>query len=691
MSGTGKVVCVTGASGYIASWLVKLLLQRGYTVKATVRNLNDPKKILHLKALEGAQERLHLFQADLIEDGSFDSVLDGCEGVFHTASPVLFSTSDPQAELIEPAVKGTLNILRSCNKVTSVRRVVVTSSMASVSFNDKPKGPDVVIDETWFSDPAFCEETKHWYPLSKTLAEEAAWKFSEENGIDLVVMHPGLVLGPLLQPTLNATSEVFLYLIKAKEVSPSYHLVDIRDVAYAHVMAFENPSAAGRYCLVERVLSHSEILQILDKLYPSLNIPITNTIENPTHQVSKKKAESLGINFMPMEGEEEDERRDKVVCVTGASGYVASWLVKLLLQRDYTVKATVRNLNDPKKILHLKALEGAEERLHLLQADLTEDGSFDSVVEGCQGVFHTASPVIFSTTHPQEELIEPAVKGTLNVLRSCSKVTSVRRVVVTSSMASVLFNNKPKGPDVLIDETWFSDPKFCEENKLWYLLSKTLAEKAAWEFAEENGIDLVAMHPGLVVGPLLQPTLNATSEFFLDLIKGKKVTPSHHLVDIRDVAYAHVMAFENPSAAGRYCLVESVLSHSRILQILNNLYPSLNIPITNANRESITSCLKEEGRELGHQFHSYGEKLEGSSPVIFSVSAARPQHHIRPRATSPSHCRSVALSAASRPLPRTHSQSQARHLAAARAPPPTSLSAASPLSTVYHFFLFQLN
>ncbi|XP_059598124.1 LOW QUALITY PROTEIN: phenylacetaldehyde reductase [Vitis vinifera] len=222
MSGQGKVVCVTGASGYIASWLVKLLLQCGYTVKATVRDPNDPKKTEHLLALEGAKERLHLFKANLLEEGSFDSVVDGCDGVFHTASPVVMIVDDPQAQLIDPALEGTMSVLGSCAKVPSVKRVVVTSSMASVAFNGKPLAPDVLVDESWFSDPVFCEKSKLWYMLSKTLAEEAAWKFAKENGIDMVTINPrgggggggGVLIGPLLQPTLNLSVEEVLKLLK---------------------------------------------------------------------------------------------------------------------------------------------------------------------------------------------------------------------------------------------------------------------------------------------------------------------------------------------------------------------------------------------------------------------------------------------------------------------------------------------
>ncbi|XP_022769978.1 tetraketide alpha-pyrone reductase 1-like [Durio zibethinus] len=306
MSVAEKVVCVTGASGFIASWLVKLLLQRGYTVKATVRDPNDARKTQHLFSLDGAKERLHLFKAELVDEGCFDSIVDGCHGVFHAASPVFLSAADPQAEIIGPAIKGTLNVLKSCAKVASIKRVVITSSMSSVVRNGKPLTPDVVVDETWFSDPLLCEEGKLWYMLSKTLAEEAAWRFAKDNGIDLITIHPGMVFGPLLQPALNSSSEVILNLIKGEHSFPSSTctFVDVRDVAHAHIQAFEDPSACGRYCLVERSVPYSEVQKMLYELYPTLQMNETyedhNKPPEQTYQVSKEKAKSLVASFIPL-------------------------------------------------------------------------------------------------------------------------------------------------------------------------------------------------------------------------------------------------------------------------------------------------------------------------------------------------------------------------------------------------------
>ncbi|XP_010905795.1 phenylacetaldehyde reductase isoform X2 [Elaeis guineensis] len=306
MSGRGKVVCVTGASGFIASWLVKLLLQRGYTVHATVRDLADSKKTEHLCALEGANERLHLFKANLLEEGSFDSVVKGCEGVFHTASPCYGNAIDPQAELIDPAVKGTLNVLSSCVKTPSIKRVVVTSSTVAVEYNGRPRTPDVVVDETWFSSAEFCKQAKLWYELSKSLAEEAAWKFSKDNSIDMVTIHPSMVIGPILQPTLNGSSARFLKLIDGSSTysNISHGWVNVKDVGMAHILAFEVPSASGRYCLVERVAHHSEVVKILREQYPALKLPERCADDKPfmpIYQVSKEKVKSLGIDYIPLE------------------------------------------------------------------------------------------------------------------------------------------------------------------------------------------------------------------------------------------------------------------------------------------------------------------------------------------------------------------------------------------------------
>ncbi|KAL8500853.1 hypothetical protein ACS0TY_020439 [Phlomoides rotata] len=269
--------------------------------------VGDPNKVGHLKALEGAEERLQLYEADLLREGSFDSVVDGCDGVFHTASPVSLSVSDPQRELLDPAIKGTLNVLKSCKKATTIKRIVVTSSMAAVIFYDIPLKPDVVVSETWFSDPNYCKENKEWYALSKTLAEKAMWEFVEENGLDLVALHPGFVIGPLLQPTINLTSQALVNIIKeGKQLWPSgvYRFVDVRDVALAHILAFENPSASGRYCLVGRVTYSSEALDMLNNLFPSLNLHPYNTESRPAeppYHVSQEKAKALGLNFTPLE------------------------------------------------------------------------------------------------------------------------------------------------------------------------------------------------------------------------------------------------------------------------------------------------------------------------------------------------------------------------------------------------------
>ncbi|XP_057998928.1 phenylacetaldehyde reductase-like [Hevea brasiliensis] len=145
-----------------------------------------------------------------------------------------------------------------------------------------------------------------WHVISKIFAEEAGWRFAKENGIDLVTIHPGFVIGPLLQPTLSSSVEVFAHYINGAQIFPNDNckFVDARDVANAHIGAFELASASGRLCLVGRVVHYSEFLKIIHKHYPTLHIPEKCQDDKPfvpKYEVSKEKAKALGIDFIPLD------------------------------------------------------------------------------------------------------------------------------------------------------------------------------------------------------------------------------------------------------------------------------------------------------------------------------------------------------------------------------------------------------
>ncbi|THF95815.1 hypothetical protein TEA_018230 [Camellia sinensis var. sinensis] len=208
-----------------------------------------------------------------------------------------FNSGVDSLELINPALKGTLNVLGSCAKSPTVKRVVLTSSTAAVECIGRPRTPNEITDETWFSDPEFCKENK---------VQDAAWKFAKEKCIDMVVINPSIVIGPLLQPTLNASSAAILELINGSQTYPnvSYGWINVKDVANAHIQAYEIPSASGRYCLVERIAHYSEVVKILHELYPSFQLPRKVADDKPYipfHQVSQEKAKTLGIDFISLE------------------------------------------------------------------------------------------------------------------------------------------------------------------------------------------------------------------------------------------------------------------------------------------------------------------------------------------------------------------------------------------------------
>src|SRR5262245_53693329 len=266
------------------------------------------------------------------------------------------------------------------------------------------------------------------------------------------------------------------------------------------------------------------------------------------------------------------------VLVTGATGFIASRIVEHLLARGYRVRGTVRSLMKPGDIDTLRGFPGAPVRLELVEADLTKPGSFDAPARGCALVLHSASPYVISTKDPQRELVDPAVNGTREVLGACQRSQSVRRVVLTSSMAAV--TDEPPYDRVLTEADW-NDQSSLHRNPYYY--SKVLAERAAWAFMEQRPpFDLVVINPFMVIGPSLTSSLNTSNKGLVDLVTGVYpaiLSLTWGFVDVRDVADAHARAAEHPKAQGRYlCAGETVSMRSLVGLLAANGYGDARLP-----------------------------------------------------------------------------------------------------------------
>ncbi|KAL6873474.1 hypothetical protein ACP4OV_013556 [Aristida adscensionis] len=299
------MVCVTGAGGFIGSWLVQRLLARGdCLVHATVRDPSNPKNA-HLMALDGAGERLRVLKADMLDYASVAAAVAGCvDGVFHVASPVPFNNPEnPDVEVLNPAMIGTENVLKA-SRAANVRRVIVVSSVAAVIMNPKiPEG--AVVDEDYWSDEHYCRTTKMWYCLSKTIAEHAALVYAKTMGLDVVTVCPPWVLGPLLQPTVNSSSLRLIKYLKGEVTEEkARNLVDVRDVADALILVWSSPAASGRYICSAHDMKVSEVVGVVKRLHPDLklNYPDKFAVQVEDERVvSSKRLRELGWRFRTVE------------------------------------------------------------------------------------------------------------------------------------------------------------------------------------------------------------------------------------------------------------------------------------------------------------------------------------------------------------------------------------------------------
>ncbi|KAB2031246.1 hypothetical protein ES319_D05G291900v1 [Gossypium barbadense] len=292
------------------------------------------------------------------------------------------------------------------------------------------------------------------------------------------------------------------------------------------------------------------------------------------------------------------------VCVTGAGGYLGSWVVKHLLSNNYTVHATVRQPGDA-KYAHLNQLERASHNLQLFKADLLD---YDSLSKN--SLFSTVF-LLKVLLESEVEVIEPAVKGTLNVLKACVEA-KVKRVVVVSSRGAVALN--PRWPVGQIkDEACWSDKEHCAATK---------KRRVNFEFAKSSGLDVVTVCPSLILGPLLQPTINASSLALVRLLKGYDTLEEKSrmivefkvrmIVDVRDVAEALLLVYEKAEAEGRYICMAHLTNPRDLVDKLRSIFPQYDYPkrFIEGGEEDILSS--EKLQRLGWSYRPLEETLVDS-------------------------------------------------------------------------------
>lgn len=272
-------IMITGATGYVAGWIVKKLLDEGHTVHAPIRDSDNSEKTKFLNELaKNSSGNIKYFEADLLIDGSYEESMKECELVIHTASPFINKVKNPQKDLVDPAVRGTSNVLNSASKVDTIKRIVLTSSVAAIygdaqDILDYPN--QMLTEESWNTSSSLHHQS---YSFSKVSAEKKAWEIANaQSKWDLVVVNPSLVLGPGINP--KSTSES-LRIIKQmgdgtmRFGAPDYRIgaVDVRDLAIIHYNAGFIPEANGRNIASAENTGFIELARMLEpkfqKKYP---------------------------------------------------------------------------------------------------------------------------------------------------------------------------------------------------------------------------------------------------------------------------------------------------------------------------------------------------------------------------------------------------------------------------------------
>lgn len=278
-------VCVTGGAGYIGSALVHSLLQNGYIVHATLRNLGDESKVGLLKSFPYAEERLHLFKADIYKPEEFEEAIQGCIFVFHVATPLQHTAGYKYNNLVEATVDGVKKIADACIRSGTVKRLIYTGSVVAASpLKDDGSGYKITMDESCWTplhlDVLYTNDSLKGYTDAKTISEQELLKIGEEkaNELEVVTLDCGLVGGEGRVPHLAVTVLMFtsqilnnatLYqpLRYLEELLGKIPVVHIEDVCRAHIFCAETPSVNGRFLCASSFVSSTEITKYYLETY----------------------------------------------------------------------------------------------------------------------------------------------------------------------------------------------------------------------------------------------------------------------------------------------------------------------------------------------------------------------------------------------------------------------------------------
>lgn len=323
---------------------------------------------------------------------------------------------------------------------------------------------------------------------------------------------------------------------------------------------------------------------------------------------------------------------NSLILVTGASGFLAAHCCLQLLERGHSVRGTVRSNEKGDYLKQLFARHG-DKFTYVIADDLETPGVFDNAVKGVDGVLHTASPFHMDAEgKAQTALINPALKGTKSVLASIAKEPKIQRVVITSSFASIIDMNGKTMPYTFTEADWNeTDPAAAAKDGQnqaplsAYRASKTLAERAAWEFVETNQVpfDIVTINPPLVMGPIIHQVkspdaLNTSAKNIWNLIHGGQPNPGA-AVDVRDTAQAHVEALLRGQAGNqRYAPTIGVYNWQQCADIVHNSKRhGISDEWKKGTRTEIEGDMpkfqldgSKSERELGLQYHSLQAIIE---------------------------------------------------------------------------------